>query len=673
MVFSAIFANLIYNPKRVMNKNSVIGFILIAAILFGWMMWTAPSKEELAQRQHVADSIRQVNRQRADSLLKTKQETSVEQTASALLDSSANQVMDSTAIAQELFRQRREKFGAFASASVGEDKTWLLENKLLKLTVKNKGGYIQSVELNDYKTFDSLPLVTFDPETSVFDLSFFAQNRTVNTSQFYFEPYLDGKPYQGDSRLVVPENDSLIFSMRLFADDVNGQKDPNQYLEFIYTIHPDNYMIGFDIKTVGMKNVIASNVNFLSINWDVDILKQEKSVDRFNGSTIYYRSLKEDDVDRLDEVKDDEELIHTKLKWVSFKQRFFCNVLIADDEFENAQLTTVTDKNPSNPRYLKSMEASLEVPYNVDAQDNLIPMSFYFGPNHFQTLKSYHLGLQRQIPLGNFFLMRWINYGVIYVFNWLGSYGWSYGIVILFLTLMIKVLLFPIAFKSYKSTAVMRALKPEVDAINEKYPKQEDAMKKQQAMMTLYKQAGASPAAGCVPMLLQMPILFAVFRFFPSSIELRQQPFLWANDLSTYDSILDLPFRIPGYGEHVSLFCLLMTITTVIYTYVNNKQMDATQGAQMKGMKVMMYLMPIMFLGIFNSYSAGLSYYYMLANIITFLQMYLFRLLIDPKKVRATIELNKKKPIKKSNFQKRLEEAQKAQLQQQRKRSENLK
>jgi YidC/Oxa1 family membrane protein insertase len=310
------------------------------------------------------------------------------------------------------------------------------------------------------------------------------------------------------------------------------------------------------------------------------------------------------------------------------------------------------------------MASSVEIPYDFNADVNEFPMSMYFGPNHFKTLKSYGLNLQRQIDVGNFFLIRWINYGVIYVFNWLGSYGWSYGIVILLLTIMIKLLLFPIAFKSYKSTAVMRVLKPEVEAINAKYPKEEDAMKKQQAIMNLQKLAGASPTAGCIPMLLQFPILIAVFRFFPSSIELRQQPFLWAEDLSTYDSILDLPFNIPFYGDHVSLFCLLMTVTTFIYTYVNNKQMDVSANPQMKGMKIMMYIMPIMFLGIFNSYSAGLSYYYMLANIITFLQMFIFRKMINEDRVRATIEENKRKPQKKSRFMQRLEEAQKAQQKQ---------
>ena len=277
-------------------------------------------------------------------------------------------------------------------------------------------------------------------------------------------------------------------------------------------------------------------------------------------------------------------------------------------------------------------------------------------------LRHYGLKLERQIPIGwSFFLLAWINeWIVIPVFNWLGSYGWNYGIVILVLTLMLKAALFPIAYKTYMSSAKMRVLKPEVDAINAKFPDKKDSMKKQQAVMGLYKKAGANPASGCIPMLLQMPILFAMFRFFPASIQLRQQPFLWATDLSSYDSILHLPWNIPYYGDHVSLFTLLMTVSTIMYTYVNN-QMMGQQTQSMPGMKTMMYLMPIMFLGLFNGYASGLSYYYFLANIITFLQMWIFRKAINEDKLRKTIEANKSKKVKKSGFQKRLEEAAKKQ------------
>ena len=643
-----------------MNKSSLIGFILIGVILFGWMLWMQPSKEELAEQQRLQDSIRMARQEAAilDSI-RLAEEQAIQAEADAMAASAM--LADSAEWAAEMNRLSRDKYGAFASASQGEEETWTIENKLQRITLTSKGGRIKEVELKEYRTYDSLPLISFDPETAVFDLSFFSNNRIINTSQLFFEPYLNGQPYQGQP-LTVEEGDSLVFALRAYTDNLDGQRNGQQYLEFAYTIPGDNYMFGFDLRTVGLKDIVANNNSSFNLDWKVDLTQHEKDVDRFINSTVYYKPMN-DKVDRVQDRKTKEETANYSINWVSFKERFFCNVLVAKKGVSGAKFSVNTEPS-QNPKYLKTMATSVEIPYDASAEVNEFPMSFYFGPNHFKTLKKYHLDLQRQIDVGNFFLIRWINYGVIYVFDWLGSYGWSYGIVILILTILIKILLFPIAFKSYKSTAISRVLKPEMEAIAAKYPKEEDAMKKQQAIMTLQKQAGASPTSGCIPMLLQFPILIAVFRFFPSSIELRQQPFLWAEDLSTYDSILDLPFRIPGYGDHVSLFCLLMTITTFIYTYVNNKQMDTTANPQMKGMKIMMYLMPIMFLGIFNSYSAGLSYYYMLANIITFLQMFVFRKMIKEDKVRATIEENKRKPVKKSRFQQRLEAAQKAQQQQ---------
>ncbi len=642
------------------NKNTLIGFILIAAILFGWMYFMSPSKEQLAEQQRIQDSIRRARLEQMalDSIRLAEQQAS--QMAALQADTAQLAGLDSLGKAQLLQNKLRDKYGAFAASAEGSEQTWTIENKLQKLTFTNKGGFLKQVELKDYKTYDSLPLISFDPETVKFDLSFFAQNRIVNTSQFYFLPFINGKPYTGGD-MTVRENDSIVFALRLPTDNAN------QYLEYVYTIRYDNYMMDFDVRTVGLKDVIATNADYMTIDWEVDLMKQEKSTDRFAGESVYYRSLTDKDVDHLNEQKDIEQTVNSKLKWVSFKQRFFCNVIVAKNEFENARMATQTRKS-NNPRYFKSMSANIEVPYDMKAETNVIPMQLYFGPNHFKTLRSYGIGLQDQINLGSFFLIKWINYGVIAVFNWLSSYGWNYGIVILILTILIKTLLFPLAFKSYKSSAITRVLKPEMDAINAKYPKEEDAMKKQQAVLNLQKQAGASPASGCLPALLQFPILIAIFRFFPASIELRQQPFLWADDLSTYDSIIEFP-KFLGM-DHLSLFTLLMTITTLIYTYVNNKQMDYSSNPQMKPMKWMMYLMPIMFFAIFNNYSSGLSYYYMLVNIITFIQMFIFRKMIDEDKVRATIEENKKKPQKKSNFQKRLEEAQKqqAKLQQQQKR-----
>ena len=644
------------------NKNTLIGFILIAAILFGWVYFMSPSKEELAEQQRIQDSIRQARLEQMmlDSIREAERRQADAQLATLQMDTAQLAGLDSLGMAQMKQNVLRDKYGIFVVAAEGEEKTWTIENKLQKLTFSNKGGFLKKVELKDYQTYDSLPLISFDPETVKFDLSFFAQNRIVNTSQFYFQPYKNGKPYSGGD-MTVKENDSIVFALRLPTEDAN------KYVEYVYTIRYDNYMMDFDIRTVGLKDVIATNADYMTLDWEVDLMKQEKSTDRFAGESVYYRSLTDKDVDHLNEQKDSEQTVNSKLKWVSFKQRFFCNVIVAKNQFENAHMAVRT-QNSENPRYFKTMLANIEVPYNVNAETNVIPMSLYFGPNHFKTLRSYDLGLQRQINLGSFFLIRWINYGVIAVFNWLSSYGWNYGIVILILTIIVKTLLFPLAFKSYKSSAITRVLKPEMEAINAKYPKEEDAMKKQQAVMNLQRQAGVSPASGCLPALLQFPILVAIFRFFPASIELRQQPFLWADDLSTYDAIVTFP-KFLGM-DHLSLFCLLMTITTFIYTYVNNKQMDTTSNPQMKPMKWMMYLMPIMFFGIFNNYSAGLSYYYMLVNIITFIQMFVFRKMIDEDKVRATIEENKKKPQKKSGFMKRLEEAQKqqAKLQQQQKR-----
>ena len=642
------------------NKNTLIGFVLIAAILFGWMYFMTPSKEQIAEQQRIQDSIRRVRLEEMalDSLRQAEQLRADAQLA-ALQTDTAMMAMDSLGLAQQRQNALRDKYGVFAASAEGSEQLVTIENKLQRLTFSNKGGFLKQVELKDYKTYDSLPLISFDPETALFDLSFFANNRIVNTSQFFFQPYLNGQPYMGGN-LTVAENDSVVFAQRLTTDD------PNKYIEFVYTIRDDNYMMDFDIRTVGLKDVIATNADYMSIDWAVDLLKQEKSADRFADESVYFRSLNDKDVDHLVVNKDSEQTVTNKLKWISFKQRFFCNVIVAKDGFENAKMAMQTRRS-NNPRYYKSMSANIEVPYNVSAETNDIPMQLYFGPNHFKTLRSYKIGLQDQINLGNFFLIRWINYGVIAVFNWLSQYGWNYGIVILILTIIIKTLLFPLAFKSYKSSAITRVLKPEMDAINEKYPKEEDAMKKQQAILNLQRQAGVSPASGCLPALLQFPILIAIFRFFPASIELRQQPFLWADDLSTYDSIVEFP-KFLGM-DHLSLFTILMTITTLIYTWVNNKQMDYSSNPQMKPMKWMMYLMPIMFFAIFNNYSAGLSYYYMLVNIITFIQMFVFRRMINEDKVRATIEENKRKPVKKSNFQKRLEEAQKqqAKLQQQQK------
>lgn len=625
-----------------MNRDTTLGFILIALILIGYSIWMTPSKEEMAERQRKADSIAVVRQQNKilDSLQHALEAAQAPVQAVEIQPATSDSIEPLT-----------DLYGAFAISATGEDNDIVLENKVFRITLASKGGAIRKVEHTQYQTWDSLPLIVFEPSTADFDLNFFSRNRIINTHSLYFQPYVDGKPFQGER--LISETDNLSLSMRAYAD---GEDNVERYIEYEYILKPDEYMLDFLIRFKGMDGIISSNTTFVNLDWKLDLLQQERTVDRFSTPTIYYKHF-QDDVDNLSERKNDEKSVKTRVKWVSFKQRFFSATLIAGEAFDNAFMRHYEKEIKPNPRYLKTMEASVELPLQ-GSSDQQIALSFYFGPNSFPDLRDYKLDLERQIPLGwGFFLMAWINiYVVIPVFTFLGSYGWNYGIVILILTILIKAVLFPIAYKTYMSSAKMRVLKPEIDEISAKYPKQEDAMKKQQAIMSLYKRAGVNPMSGCIPMLLQMPILIAMFRFFPSSIELRQQSFLWATDLSSFDSILDLSFTIPFYGSHVSLFTLLMTISTIIYTYLNN-QMMGQQTGQMPGMKTMMYFMPVMFLGIFNNYASGLSYYYMLTNLITFGQMFIFRQLINEDKLRARIEANKKKPVKKSAFQKRMEDA----------------
>ena len=636
--------------KFTMDRNTITGLVLIMAILIGYSIWMIPSSEEMATKRITQDSIAQVNRTKDSIAFLRFEEQRIQDSINRAQAVQYTETSDDTRIISD---ESRDEFGVFAGASVGDDKIYTIESDLIKLFISAKGGKIVSVELKQFQTYDSMPLILFTEDKTEFGLGFFASNRLINTSQFYFKPYSFNGNSSDNIKVDVSGTGSL--SMRLYANSSNADMESDNYIEFLYTLKGDNYMLDFDVNFVGMTNFIDPGTNFVDLNWSTELLKLEKSVDRFNGPTIYYKFY-QDDVDYLTETSDDEETLSTKVKWITFKHRFFSSTLIARDHFLNAKIKTYNLENqPEN--YVRSMEAEIGLPLDLKTGGN-IPMSFYFGPNKFNILKKYDLDMERQVPLGwSFFLMAWINrYAVLPVFNYLEGFGWNYGIIILVLTILLKIVLFPIAYKSYSSSAKMRVLKPDIEEIGKKFPKKEDAMKKQSATMALYKQAGVNPMAGCVPMLLQFPILIAMFRFFPAAFELRQQSFLWAEDLSTYDSIMSLPFTIPFYGDHVSLFTLLMTISTLIYTWMNQEMMGTTQ--QMPGMKTMMYLMPIMFLGMFNGYASGLSYYYFLANVITFTQMFLIRRSIDESKIRAKIELNKKKPPKKkSNWQKRLEDA----------------
>lgn len=635
-----------------MNKNTVVGLVLIFAILMGYMYLTAPTQEEMRERA-VQDSIqraRQTAKQIPDTLVQSDQE--VASLPPSVTESPAE--ADTSRISKE--SNNASGFtGPFAYAADQTTRYYTIESDLIRIRLSTKGGRPVEVELKEYQTFDTLPLILFKEKGSDFSLAFFSGRQRLHTRDYHFVPvyYNGGKP-GADS--VVMEGDNLLFGLRLYANEpTDTTAGFNPYIEFRYLLTAGSYQVGFDVVFNGMKDLVAPQTEQMDLTWRAELLQQEQSSNVMNGSTIYYADV-DQKVDFLSESKDDNLDHRVRLKWLSFKQAFFTSVIISDEYFDKAEGSVFTDKRITDPRYLRTMEASLGVPFT--AGDSVaMNMSFYFGPNKYKTLRDFDLSMERQIPLGwSFFLMQWINrFAVIPVFNWLETTGMSYGIIILILTLILKLVLFPVAYKMYISSAKMRALKPEVDELSAKFPKKEDAMKKQQAVMALYKSAGVNPMAGCVPMLLQFPILLAMFRFFPASFELRQQSFLWAHDLSSYDSILDLGFNIPFYGDHVSLFTLLMTVSTIIYTKLNSQMMAGS--TQMPGMKLMMYMMPVMFLGIFNNYASGLSYYYLLANLITFAQMYIMRQFVDEKKLRAKLQAQKLKPVKKSKFQQRLEEA----------------
>ncbi|MUP38438.1 membrane protein insertase YidC [Labilibaculum euxinus] len=610
-----------------MDRNSIFGLLIIGAILIGYTYLTKPSEEEI-KAINTRDSIARVDRLHNEEIEAARLEGLKTQYAEVKEDTVAT----------------KETYGAFSGAVNQKEEFITLENKLVKLTLNTRGGRIQNVQLKEFQTHDSLPLLLWAEKNSKFGLTFYSENKPMSTQDLFFVEA------NGATSVNATTSEKGV-SMRLMVGD-------DKYIEYKYTLAPDSYMVDFTVNLVGMQDVISRNSNFVTFNWQEDIPRQEKGRKFENQYTALYYKFFEDEVDNLSITGDKEEDLATKVKWIGFKQQFFSSVLIADDAFKGVKLKSV-DMDENSP-ILKNFSAEISLPYE-GTQLETHPMKFYFGPNKFNTLREYgknldghDIQLHKLINLG-WSIFGWINrYFVIPIFNFLEGFISNYGIIILILTIIIKLLLAPLTYKSYMSTAKMKVLKPQIDAINEKIPK-DKAMERQQATMALYKKAGVNPMGGCLPMLVQFPFLIALFRFFPASFELRQQSFLWAKDLSSYDSILTLPWNIPWYGDHVSLFCLLMAGTNLVYTSMNGQMQSSNQ---MPGMKYMMYLMPVMFLGWFNNYASGLSYYYFIATLFTVLQTIAIRkFMVDDDKVLAMLEANKKKPVKKSKFQQRLEEA----------------
>lgn len=613
-----------------MDRNSITGLILITLILLGFYFLNRPNAEQIAALNQQRDSLQRVELQRQQEEIARAAIAAAESAQVAISDSSLN---DSSASFKN-----QQIYGQIAPFIEGEQEFYTLENSKIKMVFTNLGARIYSVELKEYKTHDGEALTLFDGDDNDFGFLFTHNTRVFNTSDLFFK----------NTNL---SDSTISFEIGTEAGEI---------LQFNYKLPADEYMTDLSINTYNLGNLMTTPRGSIDINWYAQLPSHEKGrqfEQQYSG--IFYKYYL-DEVDNLKPTKNDNKDLRTRVKWIGFKGQFFSSVFIAKDAFASAMVESKIENDESS-EYLKYNKAEVVVPIDFMSNQKL-DFNFYFGPNRFYTLNSYDkdLGLSELIPLG-WGIFGWVNrYAVIPVFNFLEGFISSYGIIILILTILIKLVLFPLTYKSYISSAKMKVLKPQIEEINERIPK-DKAIERQQATMNLYKKAGVNPMGGCLPMLLQMPVLIAMFRFFPASIELRQESFLWATDLSSYDSILDLPFNIPFYGAHVSLFTLLMAATNIFYTKMNAEMTQSTN--QMPGMKTMMYMMPVMFLFFFNSYASGLSYYYFISTLITILQTILIRQFVNEEKLLKRIQANQKKPVQKSKFAARLEEMSKQQQQ----------
>ena len=566
----------------------------------------------------------------------------VEQMAEMAMDS-ARMAEDSNSTVVKVAATPVYKDSMLTAARASEASVYKLSNDKVEIQFTTRGAQPYSVKLNDYKAYDSTDLYLIKPQMSQLGISLFV-GENINTKDFIFN--------------VVEQNDSTIVMQLPFSNGGCIQQK--------YTLENGSYMVHNELSFIGMGGVIPRNVSMLDMDWSVVIPRLEKGYKnekQYSMLNYYFEGDKKPE--DLGRGRDASKRIDSRFQWFAFHQQFFSAILTSPSEFASGSLDVkyFTEDDPS--RNLMSCSAKLRSDFQAGSDAVTIPYDFYFGPNDYSTLKKYDKKYEKIIPLGGWLVSWFSRFVIIPCFDFLGRFIDNYGIVILLMTLLIKLIISPLTLKSYKSSAKMQVIKPEIDKINAKYPNEKDAMKKQQATMELYQKAGISPAGGCLPMLLQMPILFAMFRFFPASIELRQQKFLWADDLSAYDSIVDFGVNIPLIGDHLSLFALLMAVTMFFYSKMTSGQMS--DDPNMAGMKFMsVWMMPIMMFFICNNLSAALSYYYLLSNIITMgMTWYLRKFVVTEDKVRAQMAAASLRPKKKSKWQMRLEEAQKMQEQMQ--------
>ena len=609
-----------------MNKNTIIGFLLIGVIMFGFTWYQSRQYQDQMEAQAQLDSIARV-----------------EQMAAMAMDSIRKEqgIVEETDVKVAVIPAYKDTM--LTSARMAESSIYRLANDKMEIEFTTRGAQPYSVKLNDYMSYDSTALYLIRPEMSRYDIRLYA-GENINTKDFNFE--------------VVEHSDSVLVMRLPFS---NGG-----YIQQRYALSADSYSLYNELSLVGLDGIIPRNVSMLDIDWNVVIPRLEKGY-RYEKqySMLDYYFTGDEKPEQIARGKDDSERVDTKVKWFAFQQQFFSAIMTASNEFASADFAVKYFNEDDPSKNLMACSAKLRSDFNIAGGDVVLPYEFYFGPNDYNTLKKYDLKYEKIIPLGGW-LVGWISrFVIIPCFNFLGKFISNYGLIILLMTILIRIVISPLTIKSYKSSAKMQVLKPEIDQLNKKYPNEKDAMKKQQAMMELYRKAGISPMGGCLPMLLQMPILFAMFRFFPACIDLRQQKFLWADDLSAYDSIWDFGVNVPLLGDHLSLFALLMAVTMFFYSKMTSSQMS--DDPNMAGMKFMsVWLMPIMMFFICNNLSSALSYYYLLSNIFTMAQTwYIRKFVVTEDRVRAEMVANANKPKQKSKWQQRLEEAQRMQEQMQ--------
>ena len=614
--------------QKKFDINSFIGMILLGGILLYW-----------------------INTNKPDETIETSIKTEQVVASSKNSTESSNLFFENDSLKKVAISNA---LGAFSQSAInGSEGTSVLENELVKLTIHNKGGQIIEAQIKNYKTYDSLPLYMVKDKNASFDINFgTTDNRILNTKDLFFEP------------TTFKNGENTVVSMKLKVSD-------DKFLEYRYEIKPNEYRVGFAIRSQGLSNIINAS-NPINLNWSLDGFRHEKSLKTENTMYSYYYFKSEDEVDYLNAGKSD---LVNDVDWVAYKQHFFTSNLLTDTPFNNATITTTDLVKNEEIDTVFTKRFELKTPLALSNGELNYNMKWFYGPSDYNLLKTFEgTDLDQTADLG-WGIFGFLNRTVFYpVFNFLKGFLSNFGLIIILMTIVVRIIMSPLVYKSYLSSAKMKVIRPELNALNEKYPGKENAMKRQQETMAIQRKAGVSMLSGCIPALLQMPVFFALFKFFPTNLSIRQESFLWAPDLSSYDTIFTLPFRIPFYGDHVSLFPILASIAIFFYMKMNQSQQANMQAPTQEGMpdmgkmmKYMIYFSPIMMLFFFNNYASSLSLYYFISNLLTIVIMLVIKnYVIDEDKIHAQIEENKKRPEKaKSKFRQKIDAAMKQAQEQQ--------